>query len=188
MPNVQQDRQRQSHRWSKSSCLSSSHLHNQSSTYHVNKRFHPNHMVLGSEVVVLRNQAHPASPAHAKLDQTKDRNLLSQDEYVRGLSSEQALKSLCVLKVRTSGSFHLLAREISRHSLGPSSDPSYVVQEFEMPGQTAQHQQLPALSLKEGCLTRLSTFASTANFFRGVTPRDGVVCRESSRIASRNAV
>ena len=37
-------------------------------------------------------------------------------------------------------------------------------------------------------LTRLSTFASTANFFRGVTPRDGVVCRESSRIASRNAV
>ena len=45
----------------------------------------------------------------------------------------------------------------------------------------------------EGCitdltLTRLSTFASTANFFRGVTPRDGVVCRESSRIASRNAV
>ena len=24
--------------------------------------------------------------------------------------------------------------------------------------------------------------------FRGVTPRDGVVCRESSRIASRNAV
>ena len=37
-------------------------------------------------------------------------------------------------------------------------------------------------------LTRLSTFASTANFLRGVTPRDGVVCRESSRIASRNAV
>ena len=37
-------------------------------------------------------------------------------------------------------------------------------------------------------LARLSTFASTANFFRGVTPRDGVVCRESSRIASRNAV
>ena len=37
-------------------------------------------------------------------------------------------------------------------------------------------------------ITRLSTFASTANFFRCVTPRDGVVCRESSRIASRNAV
>ena len=37
-------------------------------------------------------------------------------------------------------------------------------------------------------LTRLSTFAWAANFFRGVTPRDGVVCRESSRIASRNAV
>ena len=37
-------------------------------------------------------------------------------------------------------------------------------------------------------LARLSTFASTANFFRGVTPRDGMVCRESSRIASRNAV
>ena len=37
-------------------------------------------------------------------------------------------------------------------------------------------------------LTCLSTFAATANFFRGVTPRDGVVCRESSRIASRNAV
>ena len=37
-------------------------------------------------------------------------------------------------------------------------------------------------------LARLSTFASTENFFRGVTPRDGVVCRESSRIASRNAV
>ncbi len=37
-------------------------------------------------------------------------------------------------------------------------------------------------------LARLSTFASTANFFRCVTPRDGVVCRESSRIASRNAV
>ena len=37
-------------------------------------------------------------------------------------------------------------------------------------------------------LTRLSTFALTANFFRGETPRDGVVCRESSRIASRNAV
>ena len=35
-------------------------------------------------------------------------------------------------------------------------------------------------------LTRLSTFASTANFLRGVTQRDGVVCRESSRIASRN--
>ena len=45
--------------------------------------------------------------------------------------------------------------------------------------------------LKEGDfipLARLSTFALTANFFRGVTPRDGVVCRESSRIASRNAV
>ena len=39
-----------------------------------------------------------------------------------------------------------------------------------------------------GALTRLSTFASTANFFRCVTPRDGVVCREFSRIASRNAV
>ena len=37
-------------------------------------------------------------------------------------------------------------------------------------------------------LTRLSTFAWAANFFRGVTPRDGAVCRESSRIASRNAV
>ena len=37
-------------------------------------------------------------------------------------------------------------------------------------------------------LTRLSTFALTANFFRGETPRDGVICRESSRIASRNAV
>ena len=37
-------------------------------------------------------------------------------------------------------------------------------------------------------LTRLSTFASMANFFRGETPRDWVVCRESSRIASRNAV
>ena len=37
-------------------------------------------------------------------------------------------------------------------------------------------------------LARLSTFAWAANFFRGVTPRDGVVCRESSRIASRNAV
>ena len=37
-------------------------------------------------------------------------------------------------------------------------------------------------------IARLSTFASTANFFRCVTPRDGVVCRESSRIASRNAV
>lgn len=37
-------------------------------------------------------------------------------------------------------------------------------------------------------LARLSTFASTANFFRGETPRDGAVCRESSRIAFRNAV
>ena len=37
-------------------------------------------------------------------------------------------------------------------------------------------------------LARLSTFALTANFFRGETPRDGVICRESSRIASRNAV
>ena len=42
--------------------------------------------------------------------------------------------------------------------------------------------------LWEEYLARLSTFASTANFFRCVTPRDGVVCRESSRIASRNAV
>lgn len=40
----------------------------------------------------------------------------------------------------------------------------------------------------EATLTRLSTFASTANFFRGETPRDGAVCRESSRIAFRNAV
>ena len=40
----------------------------------------------------------------------------------------------------------------------------------------------------EDVLARLSTFASTANFLRGVTPRDGVLCRESSRIASRNAV
>ena len=37
-------------------------------------------------------------------------------------------------------------------------------------------------------LTRLSTFASTANFFRGETPRDGVFGRESSRIAFANAV
>ena len=37
-------------------------------------------------------------------------------------------------------------------------------------------------------LTRLSTFASMANFFRGETPRDGVFCRESSRIAFANAV
>ena len=41
---------------------------------------------------------------------------------------------------------------------------------------------------KKSSLTRLSTFAWAANFFRGVTPRDGAVCRESSRIASRNAV
>ena len=37
-------------------------------------------------------------------------------------------------------------------------------------------------------LARLSTFALTANFFRGETPRDGAVCRESSRIEERNAV
>ena len=37
-------------------------------------------------------------------------------------------------------------------------------------------------------LTRLSTFAFTANFFQDVTPRDGVVCRESPRIAAQNAV
>ena len=43
-------------------------------------------------------------------------------------------------------------------------------------------------ALAEDHLTRLSTFALTANFFRGETPRDGVICRESSRIASRNAV
>ena len=43
-------------------------------------------------------------------------------------------------------------------------------------------------STPQKVLTRLSTFASTANFFRGVTPRDGVVCLESSRIAFRNAV
>ena len=37
-------------------------------------------------------------------------------------------------------------------------------------------------------LARLSTFALTANFFRGETPRDGVFGRESSRIAFANAV
>ena len=37
-------------------------------------------------------------------------------------------------------------------------------------------------------LTRLSTFASTANFLRGETPRDGVFGRESSRTAFANAV
>ena len=37
-------------------------------------------------------------------------------------------------------------------------------------------------------LTRLSTFASMATFFRGETPRNGAVCRESSRIVFRNAV
>ena len=46
----------------------------------------------------------------------------------------------------------------------------------------------PSSVSESECLARLSTFASMANFFRGVTPRDGVVCRESSRIASRNAV
>ena len=42
--------------------------------------------------------------------------------------------------------------------------------------------------LLHSVLARLSTFALTANFFRGETPRDGVICGESSRIASRNAV
>ena len=37
-------------------------------------------------------------------------------------------------------------------------------------------------------LTRLSTFASAANFFRGETPRDAAVGRESPQIASANAV
>ena len=50
------------------------------------------------------------------------------------------------------------------------------------------HSLMEEFPSKRFVLTRLSTFASTANFFRGVTPRDGVVCRESSRIASRNAV
>ena len=49
-------------------------------------------------------------------------------------------------------------------------------------------QWLKSTIVEPNGITRLSTFASTANFFRCVTPRDGVVCRESSRIASRNAV
>ena len=52
-------------------------------------------------------------------------------------------------------------------------------------GKTPAHQ---SPSARLAVLTRLSTFALTANFFRGETPRDGVICRESSRIASRNAV
>ena len=35
----------------------------------------------------------------------------------------------------------------------------------------------PVLDDRNAVIARLSTFASTANFFRGVTPRDWVVCR-----------
>ena len=44
------------------------------------------------------------------------------------------------------------------------------------------------LNAGQSILTRLSTFALTANFFRGETPRDAAVGRESPQIASANAV
>ena len=60
------------------------------------------------------------------------------------------------------------------------------VREVVMKALTGKARQAAARRL--GFLTRLSTFAWAVNFFRGETPRDGAVCRESSRIAFRNAV
>ena len=42
--------------------------------------------------------------------------------------------------------------------------------------------------LNDDSLTRLSTFALSANFFRRETPRDAAVGRESTQIAVANAV
>ena len=43
-------------------------------------------------------------------------------------------------------------------------------------------------AVKKCALTRLSTFALSANFFRRETPRDAAVGRESTQIAVANAV
>ena len=80
------------------------------------------------------------------------------------------------------------------------SDTSRQFDEWcEEPGERDSHKAVPIAAtphrliaaevpLELSFLARLSTFASTANFFRGETPRDAAVGRESPQIAVANAV